>query len=178
MATERNKTSKPVIPFVQLYDHAGAQIFTSAGAYHTWDTVSFKTSDIHYTADEDAVFINNPGTGYYEVTFECSYSTATVGQNVTTTQLYINGSGIEGSKSVLCIYYAGGQGVAICGTQTMHFALYLKAGDRIQIKTSTNIGCGVMSYPDSSRLLIKFIPVKGWNNNSGGNINYRGDVLR
>ena len=45
--TTRKRTNTPVIPFIQLYD-AGTQTFTVAGEFHTWDTIVFKTSDLHY----------------------------------------------------------------------------------------------------------------------------------
>ena len=61
---------------------------------------------------------------------------------------------------------------------TLHFILYLNANDYIQIKTTTALIGHMDSIANTSRLIVKFIPTRGWNNSSGGNINYKGEVMR
>lgn len=173
--TNRNRTSTPVIPFIQLYD-SGTQTFTMAGEFHTWDTIVFKTSDLHYIADEDRVLVNIPSAGYYEITFECSFTKSGAGIAAATSQIYKNGVAVAGSKAVGCSYDTG-QGLAGCATMTLHFIIYLKARDYIQIKTTASTN-SMLSGLETSRLLVKFIPTQGWNNNNGGNTNYRGRVMR
>ena len=173
--TTRNRTNTPVIPFIQLYD-VGTQTFTVAGEFHTWDSIAFKTSDFHYTEDDDRVMINVPSAGYYEITFECSFTKSGSGFGAATSQIYINGEAVTGAKAVGCAYDTG-QGQASCACMTLHFIIYLKARDYIQIKTTASAN-SLLSGLETSRLLIKFIPTQGWNNNNGGNINYRGRVSR
>jgi len=173
--TTRKRTNTPVIPFIQLYD-TGSQTFTVAGEFHTWDTIDFKTSDFHYTEDDDRVSINIPSAGYYEITFECSFTKSGAGLGAATCQVYKNGVDVTGAKAIGCSYDTG-QGAAACACMTLHFIIYLKARDYIQIKTTAS-GNSLASGMETSRLLIKFIPTQGWNNNNGGNLNFRGGVER
>lgn len=170
-----NKLSIPVIPSIQLYD-SGTQTFTVAGEFHTWDMVSFKTSDFHYIADDDRVVVQMPSTGYYEITFECSFTKSGAGFGVATSQLYKNGVAVPGAKTQGCGYDTG-QGQASCPCITLHFMLYLNGKDYIQIKTTASAN-SFASGAQTSRLLIKFIPTKGWNNSFAGNINYKGEIMR
>ena len=171
----RKRTNTPVIPFIQLYD-TGTQSFTAAGEFHTWDTINFKTSDFHYTEDDDRVSINIPSAGYYEITFECSFIKCGVGLGTANSQIYINGNAIEGAHANGCAYDTG-QGCASCACMTLHYIIYLTARDYIQIKTIANAD-SMTSIIETSRLIVKFIPTQGWNNNNGGNANYRGRVNR
>lgn len=170
-----NKLSTPVIPSIQLYD-AGTQTFTVAGEFHTWDTISFKTSDFHYVADDDRVMVQLPSTGYYEIMFECSFTKSGAGLGTATCQIYKNGVAVSGAKAVGCSYDTG-QGSAACACMTLHFIMYLNARDYIQIKTTASAN-SLLSGLETSRLVIKFIPTRGWNNNFAGNINYKGEVMR
>ena len=173
----RTRTNKPVIPFIQLYD-TGTQTFTIVGEFHTWDTVNFKTSDFRYTSDDDKVVINVPSTGFYEVTFECSFTIGEAGFASASSQLYINGEAVEGSKASGCGYDSG-QGSVSCACVTLHFIKYLNSKDYIQIKTTNSIASkDMLTVPETSRLIVKFIPVKGWNNNAGGKFSYKGNVMR
>jgi hypothetical protein len=58
--------------------------------------------------------------------------------------------------------------------------VYLEGHDYIQIKTVTDNADSVYSLAETSRIMIKWLPVKGWNNNAGGNekTSYRGGVFR
>ena len=172
---DRNRSNTPVIPFIQLYD-TGTQTFTMAGEFHTWDTIDFKTSDLHYTVDDDRVLVNVPGAGYYSITFECSFTKSGAGLGMATSQIYKNGIAITGAKAVGCSYDTG-QGQAACACMTLHFTTYLKAKDYIQVKTTASSN-SLLSGLETSRLLIEYVPTQGWNNNSGGNQNYRGRVMR
>ena len=174
MATRRRIT-KPVIPFIQLYD-LGTQTFTVAGEFHTWDTINFKTSDFRYASDDDKIAIYVPSTGFYEVTFECNFTKSGAGFATATTQLFLNGSGVSGAKSINCAYDTG-QGDASCAFLTLHFVIYLNANDYVQIKTTASAD-SLVSSAETSRLIIKFIPAKGWNNNAGGQISYKGNIMR
>ena len=175
---EYNNNLKPAIPFIMLYDATGLQTFTSAGAFHTWDIIKTKSSHFHYTADDNKVQLNVNSSGLFNITFECSYSTATANQNSTTSQIYKNGTALDGSKSTLCVYWGGGQGIVICGTQTLHYVVFLAKDDYIQIKTNTGASGNVVSVPDTSRLLIEFIPMKGYDNNLAGRKSFVGKVSR
>lgn len=173
--TVRKRTNTPVIPFIQLYD-LGTQTFTMVGEFHTWDTLDFKTSDFYYTEDDDRVSINIPSAGYYSITFECSFTKSGSGLGMATSQIYKNGVAVTGAKAVGCGYDTG-QGQTACACMTLHYIIYLKARDYIQVKTTASTN-SLLSGLETSRLLIKFIATQGWNNDNGGNTNYRGRIER
>ena len=175
MVHRSNKVSMPAIPSIQLYD-SSTQVFTTAGEFHTWDTVSFKTSDFHYVADDDRVMLHRPSTGYYEITFECNFIKSGDGLGIGICQIYKNGTAVPGAKAIGCSY-SSRQEVSSCACVTLHFNMYLNGRDYIQIKTTSSID-SLISSAETSRLIIKFIPTKGWDNSFAGNENYKGEVAR
>lgn len=172
----RNRTLTPAIPSIFLTDIDGEQVFNNAALqYHTWDTVVFKTSDFHYTIDDDKVQINRQGGGFYEITFEVSWKTVQTLRDIYT-DIHINGA--ELINSHVHTFVAGASGQSTYRDQhVIHYIVYLNYGDYIQI-VSRGGGTNVTTDPKSSRLMIKFIPIQGWDNNSGGKESYRGGVLR
>ena len=177
MTNRRARELAPAIPFIQLYD-SGTQTFTTTGEFHTWDTTSFKTSDFHYNVDDDRVQINRQGGGWYEITFESSFTVGAAGFASAGSQVYINGEAVEGSKACGCGYDSG-QGSVACACVTLHFIIYLNSKDYIQIKTTNSLGSeDMLTVPETSRLIVKFIPIKGWDNSAGGKVNFRGGVMR
>jgi len=173
MARDKNVT--PAIPFIQLYD-AGTQTFTNAGEFHTWDTISFKTSNFNYVSDDDRVIIKRDFYGYYEIIFECSFTKSGSGFGMATSQIYLNGVAVSGTKAVACSYDTG-QGQAACACMTLHYVIYLKRNDYIQIKTTASVN-SLLSGVETSRLLIRFVSMHGWNNEMGGKLESKGGVFR
>jgi hypothetical protein len=175
MTNRRNRTLTPAIPFIFLSDATGAQCFDATGGFHTWDTIAFKTSDFHYTVDDDRVQINRQGSGWYEITFEVSWYTEQILREIKT-DLYINGTLAINSHIHTYVTGAGGQ-PTYRDQHVLHYIIYLTYKDYIQIK-STASASGVCTDPASSRLMVKFIPIHGWNNDAGGRVNFRGGVDR
>lgn len=172
----RNRSKYPALPSVILYDDTGNQTFTNGGEFHTWDSIDTKTTHFDYEIDDDSIFLNNNQYGWYEITFECSYVTYEDDNIAVTSQLYVNGSAIAGAKVTCSVAGTSEQTPTILNCQSLHFLVYLTGRDYVQIKTTTDNAGDTYSIAETSRLMIKFIPVKGWNNNAGGNINvsYKG----
>lgn len=170
----RDREPQAAIPHIFLYDDIGNQTFTGAGEFHTWDSIEFKTSHFYYVVDDDRILFNKNSYGLFEITFECSFDTSYGGTVGVTSQLYKNGTAIDGSQ--VQITANGGQYPQI-QCQSIHFYVELKEGDYIQVKTTTNIQ-SADSIPETSRLIIKFIPIHGWNNSSGGRLDYSGGIMR
>lgn len=170
----RNRDRYPAIPFIMLWDDDGAQNFDSVGAFHTWDIQEIQTSHFQYDPDNDRIYLNRISAGYYEITFECSFDTDYGGVVIFTSQLYKNGTAVNGAKTTSTA--AGGQ-YPHYASQSLHHIIYLERGDYIQIETKSTAQ-SVDSIAETSRLLVKFIPVHGWNNSNAGRIDYRGEVLR
>jgi hypothetical protein len=61
--------------------------------------------------------------------------------------------------------------------QSITYVIYLEKDDYIQIHTETDAN-SVYSMGETSRLIIEFIPMQGWNNSSGGRVDYKGGVMR
>ena len=172
----RRRTTKPVIPFIQLYD-LGTQTFTVAGEFHTWDTEQIKTSHFWYKIDGTKVILENNQQNMYEVTFECSFYTYTNASITLQSDIYKNGVIVDGSQSKMSLV-GSGQAATVRNCLSIHFLLYLKGGDYIQIKSITDSVYVVHSHPDTSRLMINFMPIRGWDNSKAGRIEYKGSVLR
>lgn len=157
----RNRVVIPAVPYLFIADANGYQCFDFAGAFHTWDTIIFQTSEFDYIADNNKINIFK--SGYYEITFEASwYGPATI-KNVET-DIYKNGAKVANSHSHIIVDVD-------TQYQAIHFVLYLECGDYIQIKT-----CGgtpnVCTDAASSRLIIKFVTMKDWNNRRAGSVKY------
>ena len=169
------RTVKPAIPFIFLSDTGGEQVFSAVGEFHTWDKEAFKTSDFHYNLDDNRVQINRQGGGFYEITFEVSWKTTEILRQIWT-DIYKNG--VKLANSHVHTYVTGSAGQPTYRDQhVIHNVIYLEYKDYIQIKSQSS-GSNVTTDPASSRLMIKFIPVHGWDNSVGGKTNYRGRVMR
>lgn len=167
----------PAIPSILLFDDTGLQTFTSTGEFHTWDTQQHSTSHFRYKLDGDTVILENNQYNMYEVTFECSFFTQVSGTIIIYSELYKNGTAINGSRTYTSSV-GSGQGTTTNGNVSIHFLLYLKGGDTIQVKTITNNAGATYSYTKSSRLMVNFVPIRGWDNSKAGRIEYKGSVLR
>lgn len=166
---------QPVIPFIFLYDSGGGQTFDSSGEYHTWDSVEFKTSHFTYSADDDRISLEVNSYGIYAIEFDCSFFTTYNGNVMVTTEIEKNGTTIDGSESVISVSGTGSP--ELRNSQSIHYVLRLNKGDIIKIKTTTDVD-SVDTVIDTSRLIIYFIPVYGFNNSNGGRMEFKGGIIR
>lgn len=168
----------PAIPFIFAYDEAGNQVFDSTGANHIWDTIKIITSHFEYTADKDRIYLNLNSSGLFKITFNCSFISYDESDDTTiTTEIYKNGNLLAGSAVVSSVTAGVSQDDDIKNCQSISYVVYMEKDDYIQIQSSTNAN-SVYSIADSSRIIIEFLPMKGWNNSSGGRIDYKGGVMR
>ena len=173
--TKRYNTPKTAIPCIYLYDVAGLEGITNTGEYHNWDTIGFKTQHFIYTADDDRIVIQQI-EGYFEISFQCSYKMGGAVPIDIRDRIRLNGTDIDGSTSQMSIDSTG-QFPQHEGNNNIHIIVYLEPGDYIQVWVDTNPS-GAVTKQNSSRLISKFIPMKGWNNSSGGQLDYKGGVMR
>jgi hypothetical protein len=64
---------KPAVPCIYLYDLTGAQDFTNAGEFHTWDTTKVITQHFLYTSDSDRIYLEANSSGLFLIEFDCSF---------------------------------------------------------------------------------------------------------
>ena len=166
----------PAIPFTFLYDKIGNQTFTSAGEFHEWDTLRIVSSHFNATAEQDRIYLNTNSSGLFKVTFECSFITYDEDDDLLiTSSIYKNGSQLEGSK-VMCSATGGSsQADKVKNCQTLTYIVYLEKDDYIQIHSITDAN-SVNSLAETSRVIIEFLPMFGFNNGSGGRMDYKGVV--
>lgn len=168
----------PAIPYLFLYDEVGNQEFTTGGAFHVWDTLRIVSSHFSATADKDRIYLNTNSSGLFKVTFECSFITYDEDDDLlVTSSIYKNGSQLAGSKVMCSVTGGSSQDDDIKNCQTLTYIVYLEKDDYIQIQTETDAN-SVRSLADTSRIIIEFIPMHGWNNSSGGRADYKGGVIR
>ena len=160
---------KPAIPFLFLYDLGGNQTFD--GSFLTWDTVKIKSDHFSYTADDDRVQLKTNSSGLYKIHFECSLD---VSAGNTRLSIYKNGSELDGSYSET---YSGTLGqTGLYEHVSIDYITYLEKNDYLQIYGDNIDGTDGQSTPSSSRLIIEFLPMYGWDNASGGRQDYKGVV--
>lgn len=168
----RYRTITPAIPYIFLSDADGEQVFNNAAnQFHTWDTTMFKTSDFIYVSDSSKIFINKQGSGLYEITFEVSWKTTELRAMLIYTDIYVNGVKLPNSRAHTYV------DDSIRSQHTIHYITYLKRGDYVQIASRAD-DANVTTDSESSRLSVKFVAMKGWDNSHGGKENYRGEVVR
>ena len=184
----RYTTAHPAIPSIILYRN-DYQLFTNAGQFHIFDTVVYKTSHFHYNcesggigsgeseAKNSKIRLENNQQNMYEVTFECSFTTNTAENVIVYSQIYKNGVAVAGSRTYTNCSGAAQSAVNIANV-SIHYILYLEGGDYIQVKTITNSANAIQSYTQSPRLMINFIPIRGWDNSKAGRVEYKGRVMR
>jgi hypothetical protein len=172
---EQNNEITPAVPTLFLYD-TGEQSFTSAGEFHIWDTIKIKTSGFHYVADENKITLLTNTSGLFMLEYDCSfYTVANDTDVIVTTDLYKNGALQDGGTIKSTVSGTGTPVTRTC--QTMHYIIYLKKDDYIQIKTTTSANTAIQSG-DTSRLLITFLPMNGYDNGKAGRIQFKGEIMR
>lgn len=157
--TTRLRNLRTAIPYISLRDAGGGQ--TINGSWLTWDTIVTKTTSFIYVEDADKIKIRLNVAGYYELTFNMSLS----GNGNAYFDIYVNGTLQAGSR-VYCGPVVSGQGYWY-DSCSMKFTLYLQQGDYVQIKGTMLAGTGE-TIANTSRLIIKSIPMHGWDNERGG----------
>ena len=170
---ELKNNLKPAIPYVYLYDVGGSQ--TINGSYLTWDTIKTITSHFHYTVDDDRLQLKMNSSGLFRVIFETSLYTTIAGA-VAYFDIYKNGTVVEGSRTYISVVNSGQLSYSQSGIITC--VVFLEKGDYIQIKGDVVMESAAFTIANTSRLLINFIPMHGWNNSAAGREQYGGEIAR
>ena len=164
-----NNDIHPAIPYIALYDEDGTQVIN--GSFLTWDSIKSKTSHFLYSADDDRVQLQLNSSGLYEVTFNVSLA----GSDTCYFELYKNGTVISESRMFISPIMAGQTIYTQSGS--IKYVVFLQKGDYIQVK-GTGVIDGASTIANTSRLIIKFLPMHGWDNSAGGRLDYKGGVER
>lgn len=173
-----NNTLNPAIPYIFLYDELGGQQINAVGIFHTWDITKIKTSHFKYMDDTNKITLNSNSSGLFLVQFNCSWITYDDSNDVTIiSSIFKNGFELAGSRTVCSVSGAGLQEDILKNCQSICYVVYLEKGDYLQIKSWTTADTAA-SIANSSRLLISFIPMQGWDNSFSGRLDYKGGVLR
>ena len=175
---EHNNLITPAVPCLFVYDITGGQSFNATGAYHTWDTIKIKTSGFHFSADDNRFTLLTNTSGLFNLEFDCSFYTLDSDDDLyLTTGIYKNGTVLSGSVSVIGITGAASQAVKVRNSQSIHYIVYLERDDYIQVKTTASANAGI-SIANSSRLLINFLPMHGYDNGKAGRLQFKGEIMR
>ncbi len=163
---EVNRIIKPSVPLIEL----GTPAFSPMTAllFHTllWNDVYFTTSDFVYQSNGT---IKVYTTGLYRLECEIGFQIpGNHAEGLLQLQSMLNGNIIDNSLS----YYTYFARTASSYHQIMTSkTVYAKANDIIACQFQVTDATSVLSY---GRMRITYIPMGGWNNNTGGNIVYRG----
>lgn len=170
---------KAAIPYLFMYDVGGNQTFgTATETFHEWDTIRVASSHFNVTAEQDRIYLNTNSSGLFKVTFECSFITYDEDDDLLiTSTLYKNGTELEGSETMCSVTGGASQADKVKNSKTITYIVFLEKDDYIQVESKTSAN-EVISLGNTSRLIIEFIPMQGWNNSSGGREQYSGGVMR
>jgi len=173
-----NNSIAPAIPTIFVFDDTGNQEISDSGVYLTWDTISVKTSHFTYTAYDDRVALQTNSSGLFTVEVDCSFITYEDDDDkYITMELYKNGTALNGSKTATGITGGGSQTPYVLNNQSLHYIVYLEKGDYLKVMATTSSGTA-LTLSDTSRLIISFIPMQGWDNSAGGRGDYKGGIIR
>jgi len=159
----------PAIPYISLYDAGGGQ--TINGSYLTWDGIKCKTSHFTYEEDDDRVQLSVNSSGLFEITFNISLS----GNGNNYFEIYKNGSLISESRMYVCPPTVGQTSYYDSGS--LHYVVFLQKDDYIQIKGTCAAGSGE-TIANTSRLTVRFLPMRNWDNGKAGRPQWNGDIVR
>jgi len=156
----RQREPYPAIPFIFLQSRD--LIFTwSTNTNLVWNVAAVKTSDFDYVINESKIFILT--TGFYEIIYELSVLVDSGAMTYAAFSLYKNGSQMKGSESFTTFPDAYPSCVSA------HYYAALNRGDYIELHTVVGAGGGTLgAMGNSVRLIIKGMPMEGWNNGRGG----------
>lgn len=163
MTNSRDRTMKAAIPFALLIG-AEEQELTDTPSYITWSLEYYKTAE--FTVSETKITINKDCGGIFEITVSIGCEADDGDPWHIGLSLEINGSSNWIANDQNLAYSPVDQG-GESGTCVLHHAVYLNAGDYIQIKAWVDDGT---SYTNQCRMVIRGIPMEGWNNEHGGAI--------
>jgi len=175
-AGERNGWLVPSIPYIEL-GGASTPIALDTGWNDTvWSFIYFQTSDFEYR-DDGTIHVYT--TGLYRIDYEIAFKLVANG-NSSTIQLQIlnNGVKIEDSASIGRLYCDGSTTDYL--SLSVSRTVYLHVDDNVsfQFNVSNKTTLTIADVPGTpvyySRVRISYIPLGGFNNNSGGNIINRG----
>ena len=169
---EFNNQIHPAIPYIALYDVSGSQAIN--GSFLTWDSIKSKTSHFLYSANDNRIQLALNSSGLFEVTFEtsvCGYGNLAACYF----DVYKNGSIVSGGRAYCSPSCTEQNPRPECVSITI--CIFLQKDDYIQIKGQDMEGLPT-TVANTSRIIIKFLPMRGFNNSSGGRLDYKGDVMR
>lgn len=161
---EINGDLKPSIPYLEFY-YAESATADIAPLWNNilWIEQLMATSDLLYQTDGTICQIVVVTTGMYRIDLEIGFDNSSCGGIKTvTTRMLNNGVEILGSRSS-----TGSENVFQLNTSR---TVYLKSGDKITFEYQTDSNATVFSAADYSRLRFSYVPLGGWNNNSGGTV--------
>lgn len=169
-----NGVIKPSVPYIELGGANCPNAIISDWNPLAFFRTFFCTSDFEYREDSDKGYIYVYTTGIYLIDWSMCFDGDPQENIEVTPVILINDTEVLGAAAyITCTNY-----VQVCVSKTV----YLKAGDVVTCGFWSNVDNTYLFIPDYngegeviySHFRISYVPMGGWNNNSGGNIIDRG----
>ena len=167
MTNTRNRTLRASVPFILLHGTDGVTVTVTPTAM-IWAHELYGTSAFRFTDATTKIIIAKGGQGIYEIIASGGVEKATGNPTHAMFVVYVNGVALPCCTADSMIG-AGSEHSDVC----LHTATYLSAGDYVEIYVSVDAGTGVIE-DDTARLIVKAVPMEGWNNRHGSKRNIRG----
>ena len=167
MVNRRNRKIAPAIPYLFVHCVSNGAINTTPSPL-TWGCVDMITSEMHYVEGDDRVVVNRGGAGIYDMIITLCAEKVTGAPTHVVMQLYVNGVAVP--EAITCGYVGGSLEHA---SITLIYAGYFNEGDYVQTYISVDAGTAQIT-PHTGRAISRGVPMRGWNNESGGRDRIKG----
>ena len=171
MVNKRQRHLAPARPYLFLHCVDGANV-TSVPTALVWGYIDILTSELYYKEGDDRVVVLKGGAGLYEVMVSVCVEKSQGNAGHTILELYVNGTVLDCSEAH---GYMGAPKEH--SSAFLFYTVYLNRGDYIQTYISVDNGSGNIET-NTGRFHMRGLPMRGWNNDAGGKISYKGHVMR
>lgn len=162
MVNKRIRSPAPAMPVVFLHGIDGYEI-TSTPTPVEWAHSHFITSDFSFINNTTQIRINRGAKGrIYKITTQMSAERTGGNPDELVLKIYINGVAQD-----CCEAHGAMSNTGVHGNITLVILIYANSGDYIEIYASVDAGT-VETEPNTVRIIVEGLPIKGWDNNAGG----------
>lgn len=154
---------KAAVPLIFLIGDSN-QDLTDTPEPLDWPVEYYTTSEFTVT-NNNKVTINKGCQGLYEIIVSCRVEADDGDPWHLGLSLNVNGSSVYNDHLAYAAFDQGGES----GTAVLHSVIYLNSGDYIEITAWVDDGTSYVQE-EGTRMMIRGIPMEGWNNAHGGQI--------
>jgi hypothetical protein len=174
-----NNEMTPAVPTLFIWSDEDQMIPQGADTVVTFNNVVIQTPHFSFKPGTGRVILESDSSGWFMVFFETSITTydEPASDTLGGFRIFKNGVEIGEGMSYASTLYVPALQRGYVDYTGIKMPVYLEKGDYIDIRGRSLVG-QMETIDHSTRLVINFIPMKGWDNSQAGRIEYKGGVDR